>query len=409
MATYPPPTSSLNAADTDDRDRIAGLRILRQFAVFVAAGYLAYAVLALPAISASLAVMEPWWTLLALPLTFGTGIALAPLAWRAPARRIRTAAAAATAGYLVTVGSWWFGWNGHTLGGGESIWFSLFCGLAAIAAAVAFRPMHAFVVLCLVVVSTVAINHTVRAAEFNGPLLPDMAWAFAFSLVYFAAAVMAIRTAALLDSTRAEAYAATAEAAAVQARTFERQRFAQLTHDEVMATLLTASRHGVSVLLAQQARATLTDLDSLGEDSVPQPDTALSASEAIAQIRAASAAVEPGLSLYATVDAASAEAVTFPPEVVRTVAAATAEAVRNSERHAGAGAATSVTVTAYPGRLRAEIIDDGVGFDPRTVPAERLGIAVSIRGRMAQLSGGTAVITSQRNKGTHIVLEWSAR
>ncbi len=148
-----------------------------------------------------------------------------------PARRIKTAATVAVAGYLVTIGSWWFGWNGRFLDG-DSMWFSLFCGLAAIAAAVAFRPAYAFLVLCIVVPATVTINHIVRAPpELNGPLLPDMAWAFAFSLIYFAAAVMAMRIAAILDSTRAQAYAATAEASALHARLTERQRFAQLTHD----------------------------------------------------------------------------------------------------------------------------------------------------------------------------------
>ncbi|MFZ2526994.1 MAG: ATP-binding protein [Rhodococcus sp. (in: high G+C Gram-positive bacteria)] len=409
MASYSPPrASSLNPADTDPQDRIAGLRILRQFAVFVASGYLAYAVLTLPAVAASLEVMDPWWTLLALPLTFGTGIALGPVAWRGPARRIRVAAAVATVGYLITVGSWWFGWNGNTLGGGVNIWFSLFCGLAAIAAAIAFRPMYAFVVLCVVVASTVTINHTVRAAEFNGPLLPDMAWAFAFSLVYFAAAVMAMKTAAVLDSTRAEAYAATADAAAVQARTFERQRFAQLTHDGVMATLLTASRQGASAQLAQQARGTLADLDTLGETAAAPPEKAVSAEEAVARIRAASTAIEPGLSLQTDLDTVSPGEVIFPSEVVRTIGAAAAEAVRNSRRHAGPTAAVSVKVTARPDRLCVEIVDNGVGFDPRTVPAERLGIAVSIRGRMSQLPGGTVAIASRRGAGTRVVLEWSA-
>ncbi|MDH6284907.1 sensor histidine kinase [Prescottella agglutinans] len=399
MATYSP---TLTSAD-DERDQTAGLRIQRQMALFVAVGYLAYAVVTLPAVTASLAVMDTWWTVLALLLVFGTGIVLGPLSWRASARQVKMAAGAATAGYLIAIGSWWFGWNGQLLDGSD-IWFSMFCGLAALAAAIALRPGYAFTVLCVVVAATVTINHTVRVPQANGPLLPDMAWAFAFSLIYFAAAVMATRTAAVLDSTRAQAYTVTAEAAAAQARTSERLRFAQLTHDEVMTTLLAAARHGASVELAQHARRALAALD---ESASIQTGARVSVGDAIAQIRAATGAVNPQAHFRSTIDAAGSEQPQYLLETVRTLAAAAAEAVRNSRRHAGPTANTWVSVTPSPGRLCVEIVDDGAGFDPRRVPAERLGIAVSIRGRMAHLAGGAATITSRRGDGTRVLLEWS--
>lgn len=402
MASHSPPLPALNLVD-DERDQTAGLRILRQFAVFVAVGYLAYAVLTIPAITTSLAVMDTWWTVLALPVTFGTGIAVGPLAWNAPARRIKTAAAVAVAGYLITIGSWWFGWNGQFLDG-DSMWFSLFCGLAAIAAAVAFRPGYAFLILCIVVPATVMINHLVRAPDVNGPLLPDMAWAFAFSLIYFAAAVMAMRTAAILDSTRAQAYAAAAEAAALRARLSERQRFAQLTHDGIMSTLLAAARQGASEQLAHQACATLADLDNVGS-STTSAMIGVPTEEALAQIRAACTAIDPGLRV-STVDTTARGEQDYPLEVVQALAGAAAEAVRNSHRHAGA-ATTTVAVAAHPNRIGVEIVDDGIGFDPRAVPAERLGIAVSIRGPMNQLRGGSATIDSGRGNGTRVLLEWS--
>lgn len=404
MASHSPPLPALNVVD-DERDQTAGLRILRQFAVFVGVGYLAYAVLTIPAIATSLEVMDTWWTVLALPVTFGTGIAVGLFSWKAPARRIKTAATVAVASYLVTIGSWWFGWNGRFLDG-DSMWFSLFCGLAAIAAAVAFRPAYAFLVLCIVVPATVTINHIVRAPELNGPLLPDMAWAFAFSLIYFAAAVMAMRIAAILDSTRAQAYAATAEASALHARLTERQRFAQLTHDGIMSTLLSAARQGASDQLAHQARVTLADLDDLSSATTTPTGIGVPIEEALAQIRAACTAIDPGLHII-TVDTTSREGQQYPLEVVRAIASAAGEAVRNSCRHAGARATTAVTVAAHPNRLGAEIVDDGVGFDPRAIPTERLGIAVSIRNPMHQFPGGSATIDSSRGNGTRVLLEWS--
>lgn len=199
-ATYTPAltTDGPNAA----LDRTAGRRILRQFAVFIACGYLAYLVLTLPAITASLQVMHLGWTIPALLCVFGPGLALGPLAWRAPTRRLRIAAAITALGYIVAVATWWFGWTGEHLTGNTDIWFSLFCGLAAIAAALALPPRYSSIVLVVVVVAATMINHVVRAPEANGPLVPGLAWAFAFSLVYFAAAVMGMHTAAVLDDTR---------------------------------------------------------------------------------------------------------------------------------------------------------------------------------------------------------------
>lgn len=53
------------------------------------------------------------------------------------------------------------------------------------------------------------------------------------------------------------------------------------------------------------------------------------------------------------------------------------------------------------------IDDDGVGFDPRRVPADRLGIRHSIVERMRRLPGGDAVVESHPGRGTTVVLRWA--
>ncbi|MGK9273033.1 ATP-binding protein [Williamsia muralis] len=398
--TYTPPaltTDGPNAA----LDRTAGRRILRQFAVFIACGYLAYLVLTLPAITASLEVMRLGWTVPALLCVFGPGLALGPLAWRAPTRRLKVAAAITALGYVIAVATWWFGWTGEHLTGNTDIWFSLFCGLAAIAAALALPPRYSFIVLIVVVVAATVINHAVRAPEANGPLVPDIAWAFAFSLVYFAAAVMGMRTAAVLDDTRAQAYSVTAEAAAAQARTTERQRFNQLTHDGVMSTLLAASRQGNSNQLAQQAHTTLADLDAMREGT--DTTETLTVDAAMAHIRLTITTADPQARLK--VQDQHRPAAAFPGAVIRTIAAAAAEAVRNSHRHAHSTAPTTVAVSLDSPKLTVVVADDGRGFDPQTVPADRLGITVSIRDRMSTI-GGSADIDSAPGRGTRVTLRW---
>ncbi|MFJ6099381.1 sensor histidine kinase [Williamsia muralis] len=399
-ATNPPQALAVDGSDTV-LDRTAGRRILRQFAVFIACGYLAYLILTMPAIAASLQVMRLEWTIPALLCVFGPGLALGPLAWRAPARRLRIAAAITALGYIVAVATWWFGWTGERLTGNTDIWFALFCGLAAIAAALALRPLYAFVVLIGVVVSATVINHAVRAAEANGPLVPDVAWAFAFSLVYFAAAVMGMRTAAVLDDTRAQAYAVTAQAAAAQARTSERRRFNQLTHDGVMSTLLVAARQGNSAHLARQAHTTLGDLDAMREGT--DTTESLSAAAAVAHLRLTVTTADPDVRL--TIHERGQLVSPWPSAVVRTVAAAAGEAVRNSHRHAGSATPTTVTVSMDAAKLNVVVTDEGTGFDPDTVATDRLGIAVSIRDRMTQI-GGSAVVDSTPGRGTQVTLQW---
>jgi len=78
------------------------------------------------------------------------------------------------------------------------------------------------------------------------------------------------------------------------------------------------------------------------------------------------------------------------------------EALNNVRRHSRATRA-EVRLIENEGRLRVEIHDDGVGFDPEKVPDDRFGVA-GIRKRAA-LFGGRAHITSEPGRGTHIVVD----
>jgi len=78
------------------------------------------------------------------------------------------------------------------------------------------------------------------------------------------------------------------------------------------------------------------------------------------------------------------------------------EALHNMRRHSRATRA-EVQLVEDAGRLRVEIHDDGVGFDPDQVPDDRFGVA-GIRKRAA-LFGGRAQITSAAGQGTRIVVD----
>lgn len=89
-------------------------------------------------------------------------------------------------------------------------------------------------------------------------------------------------------------------------------------------------------------------------------------------------------------------------ERMQAVVDACREATVNAAKHSGA-AQVSVYMEAEPDEITAFIRDEGSGFDPDAVAADRRGIAESIRGRMER-SGGSALITTEPGGGTEVQL-----
>lgn len=89
-------------------------------------------------------------------------------------------------------------------------------------------------------------------------------------------------------------------------------------------------------------------------------------------------------------------------ERMQAVVDACREATVNAAKHSGA-AQISVYMEAEPDAVTAFVRDDGSGFDPAAVAADRRGIAESIRGRMER-SGGSAAITTEPGGGTEVQL-----
>ena len=85
---------------------------------------------------------------------------------------------------------------------------------------------------------------------------------------------------------------------------------------------------------------------------------------------------------------------------LRAVVLACQEAALNAARHSGAPR-VFVYLEAEPDAVTAYVRDQGRGFDPAGIPADRRGIAESIRGRI-QRAGGTAVVRTAPGSGTEV-------
>ena len=94
-------------------------------------------------------------------------------------------------------------------------------------------------------------------------------------------------------------------------------------------------------------------------------------------------------------------------ERLRGLVNACAEAVANAAVHSES-TAISVYVEVEKDLVTAFVRDQGSGFDPAVVPADRRGIADSIVGRMER-HGGTATVHSEPGAGTEVVLKLPRR
>jgi signal transduction histidine kinase len=183
-----------------------------------------------------------------------------------------------------------------------------------------------------------------------------------------------------------------------RARAEERADMAARVHDSVLQTLALIQRGAEDpATVVQLARAQERELRSwLFEGRAPGDTEVTSFAEGVRQIQR---------------DAEARHGV--PVEVVTVgncplddrlsaLLAAAREATVNAAKWSGAGV-ISVFAEVEPDKVAVAVRDRGKGFDPDAVPADRKGVAESIRGRMAR-HGGEATVQSTLGEGTKVTL-----
>lgn len=217
------------------------------------------------------------------------------------------------------------------------------------------------------------------------------------------------------DVDRAQRTALQQYAAAVRQHATEAERVSvdALVHDSVLTALLAAASarsEEAKLLAVRMARAAIGHLNTT-EQSVAPPSggvTEVTMSRLSSRVRAAARV----LSVPFAVSVRRMGSRSVPEPVAEALYSATVQAMVNSMQHAGGVGirrqvrlmGTELDREGDPG-LVIEVADTGSGFDPDNVPADRLGLRISIVDRVAQV-GGAVTVHSQPGGGTTLLIRW---
>ncbi|MFJ3668374.1 MacS family sensor histidine kinase [Streptomyces sp. NPDC090106] len=212
-----------------------------------------------------------------------------------------------------------------------------------------------------------------------------------------------------------------ARALEIEAATRERERLARDIHDSVLQVLAMVQRRGAVIggeaaelgRMAGEQEVALRTLVSGGLTPVARGPVGRGAREPDAGPADADGPVDlrAHLAGYAASDVNLADPgapVEMAPEAARELAAAVGAALDNVRRHAGEHARAWILVEDEPDEVIVTVRDDGPGIpEGRLAQAEgegRLGVALSIRGRLREL-GGSADLISVPGQGTEVELK----
>ncbi|MER5298534.1 DUF5931 domain-containing protein [Streptomyces lasiicapitis] len=218
-----------------------------------------------------------------------------------------------------------------------------------------------------------------------------------------------------------------ARALEIEAATRERERLARDIHDSVLQVLAMVQRRGTAIggeaaELGRMAGEQEVALRTLVAGGLVRTSYASEDVSQGAVVRAVEEADDPDLTGSATCDLRALLApyagalvtlsepgavVSVAPRAARELTAAVGAALDNVRRHAGAEARAWILVEDEPDAVIVTVRDDGPGIpEGRLAQAEgegRLGVALSIRGRLRDI-GGTAELISVPGQGTEVEL-----
>ena len=290
--------------------------------------------------------------------------------------------------------------------GSEVPWLLTFTAAPVTAALVAWGRRVAVGVL-LGATGAVQVLRVLAGGDRQAALASDIQVFFASSSVVLLFGIL-IEASREFDRSTETAYAGASRRAAQDARADVHRRVQGVVHDEVLAVLVLAAQDAPALraaVAAQAARARRLLGDLRRPDTaarIPVDELARELAEVVT-----TEAPDARLAFADTRRAAADGAHEVGADVAEAFAGALRQALLNSLTHAGPTAVRSVEIAVGDDGLRVVVVDDGVGFDPATVPPTRMGISISVVGRMRGAPGCDGSVASQPGAGTRVTLRWT--
>ncbi|MBN9239728.1 MAG: hypothetical protein BGO97_08515 [Micrococcales bacterium 70-64] len=382
---------------------VAEARVVRTIVVVLGIAVAIYAGISLSTVIDQSRYVHEAWSIAAAPVVFVVPVALALLSRVLSLRAMRIALGIYALAFLAAVVTWIPAMNGQAMPLSASPWPLGITSIGTVPAALAFRPVVAWTALVANAGALALVRFVASGQVDLSEALQDGLFAVAFSAIFSVVAIVAVRNARALDEAANIARTSAASAASAAARLHEQARLDALIHDELMTALYyaTTDRGELTGSVRSQAARALDQLARLDVSRDDQPP--VEPAEFVTRLRAVLLDLSSGIPI--TTDARRAAPI--PAEVADAFAEGATEALRNSLRHAGDPSVPRSVVIRLTGYgVTVTVRDEGAGFEPGAVDPYRLGLRVSIRGRLAAVRGGSARVTSTPGRGTTVTLDW---
>jgi len=312
--------------------------------------------------------------------------------------------------FLIALVSWPFAIDDVQNLGEDRYWLYYLISIATSAAAIGFSTPAATVYLFVVSFGYGAVRLTApggSATVLQALLESVYALLVGGAILLF---VVLLRQAAVsVDAAQAAALDRYTLAVHAHATENERVQVDSIVHDSVLTTLLSAARAYTPESKALASRMAANAIGHLREAALVSPDDGSTVRLSSVQRRISEAAASMSAPFEMRIRGVSAQSI--PLQAAESVYSAAVQAMVNSLQHAGqdAGLTRWLTIRGMqPSGIEVEVGDTGVGFSFVDLPAERMGLRVSIVERVTN-AGGAVEIDSAINEGTVISIRWPKR
>jgi hypothetical protein len=403
MATRAPAVRSVSPGG--NRSPISRAQIEGLLSRLVAVFGVVFAVQTLPVIAQQVGAADPLWGWIMVPALYASIVVLFVAAMLQ--RWVTQANILVAVLFLIALASWPFAIVDVGFLGVDRYWVYFLISVATSCAAIGLTTPIATIYLFVVpfVYGSIRLTDAGGGASVLQSALESV-YALLIGGAILLFTVLLRQAAVSVDIAQSAALDRYSLAVHAHATENERVQVDSIVHDSVLTTLLSAARAYTPESKALASRMAGNAIGHLREAALVNPDDGSSVrlSSVLRRISEAAASMSAPFELRTR----DVTAQSMPLQAAEAVYSAAVQAMVNSLQHAGQDAGLTRWLTirgVQPTGIEVEVGDTGVGFSFVNLPAERMGLRVSIVERVTN-AGGAVEIDSAINEGTVISIRW---